>query len=73
MVIFLAVLGLITVLTLTIWPHEIVRDSLVVPAIYAIIFAGGQLALRRFRVGRLEAWGKIPPRDEARSVPGQQP
>ncbi|RLZ03936.1 hypothetical protein CWC38_03175 [Kocuria tytonicola] len=69
-VIFLAMMGLSLVLALTIWPHEIDRSSLVAPSIYAVIFAGGQLALHRFRVGRLEAWGRIPPRGEARRMRG---
>lgn len=57
---FLSTVGLSVVLILMFWPREITWDLMLTPAIFAIIYAGGQLLLHKFRVGRLEDWGRIP-------------
>lgn len=57
---FLSTVGLSVVLILMFWPREITWDLMLVPAVYATIFAGGQLLLHKFRVSRLEHWGRIP-------------
>ena len=56
---FLSTVGLSVVLILMFWPREITWGLMVAPGVYAIIFAGGQLLLHKFRVGRLEDWGRI--------------
>lgn len=58
-VMFLSTVGLSVVMILMFWPREITWDVMLTPAVFAIIYAGGQLLLHKFRVGRLEDWGRI--------------
>lgn len=59
LLLFLSTFGLTVLLVMAFWPQEITVKLLLQPAIYAVIYSGGQLLLHRFRVGRLEDWGRI--------------